>query len=93
MKTGQSPWQHLSTAARRRWPTPASAGEPPPGFYTRVLSRLSAAPTVSLELWWQMSVRALPVATLIVLLCWFILPVNEWEPDLTEVVMEEALTW
>jgi hypothetical protein len=40
-----------------------------------------------------MSVRALPVATLIVLLCWFILPVNEWEPDLTEVVMEEALTW
>lgn len=91
MKTSPSPWQHLSTAARARWPKPAPAGEVPLGFHARVLARLAPAQAVSLELWWQMSLRALPVATLIVLLCWWVLPAAEMEPDLTEVVMQEAL--
>ncbi|MCX8154990.1 MAG: hypothetical protein N3J91_00840 [Verrucomicrobiae bacterium] len=91
MKTDLSPWQQLSTVARRRWPRPAPAGAPPLGFHGRVMSRLARAQTVPLELWWEMSVRALPVATVIVLLCWLILPGTDWEPDLAEVVLEEAL--
>lgn len=91
MKTSQTPWQHLSDAARPRWPRPAPAGPPPLGFHLRVLSRVARTRTAPLELWWQMSVRALPVATLIVLLCWLILPASDLEPDLVEVVMSEAL--
>lgn len=91
MKTSQSPWQHLSMAARARWPRPAPAGPPPPGFSSRVLSRVSRVQTVPLELWWQMSVRALPVATVIVVVCWLMLPGGDVEPDLMELVMEEAL--
>jgi hypothetical protein len=93
MKTRPTPWQHLSAAARARWPKPAPAGPPPWGFHSRVLARVARAQTASLELWWQMSARALPLATIIVLLCWLILPATDREPDLTELVMEEAWPW
>lgn len=86
-----SPWHHLSGAARARWPQPAPPQAPPLGFHSRVLSRVARTQSVTLELWWQMSVRALPVAAAVVLLCWLVLPAMEWEADLTELVMEEAL--
>lgn len=91
MKTHSSPWKELSTAARRRWPAPLPAGEPPLGFHARVLARLPQTQTVSLELWWRMSLRALPVAAAIMLFCWFLLPTGDVEPDLAELVMEAAL--
>jgi hypothetical protein len=91
MKTQSNPWNHLSEAARRRVvraPLPEAA---PYGFHNRVLARVRERQGIPMELWLRMALRALPIAAVVLVACWAVVPVSEKEPDLVDAVIQEVL--
>jgi hypothetical protein len=93
------PWIKLSGVIRRGPPERQPLDAPVPlGFCSRVLARLRPQGSPVMETWFQLSVRALPVAAAVLLVCWLSLPAPgpagpapDSEAVLVEMALAEAL--
>lgn len=91
------PWKKLSDDIRaHQEPAGAQDETVPHGFCSRVLARVRPQREMTIESWFRLAVRALPLAAVVLVICWISLPAPnlstppEPDADLVEMALAEA---